>query len=163
MNFGARRRQRGSLIIAALLLFTILLVLGLGLMSSQASRMRAARAQFEATQARQLALAAWQDARVKLGTDILFPPQGVRESFSYSEDVLDGDGKFVGTYTVMIDVRYGQAVRDMSGNLTQGLYSITCIGKVGDRGFEPRAERIIRYELDLDTFKVLRVEDEGSL
>ena len=159
----SRRAQHGSLIIAALLLFTILLVLGLGLMSSQSARMRAARAQADSVQARQLALAAWQDARVKLGTDILFPPQGVRESFAYSEDVLDGEGNFVGTYNVVIDVRYSSTVRDVDGKLTQGLYSVTCIGKVGDRGFEPRAERTIRYELDMNSFLVMRVEDEGSL
>lgn len=125
--------------------------------------MKAARAQAEAVQARQLAQAAWQDVRVKLGTDILFPPQGVRESFSYSEDVKDSQGNFVGTYTVLVDVREGKAFRDENGQLTQGFYSVTCIGKVGDRGFEPRAERIIRYELDMNRFLVIRVEDEGSL
>lgn len=158
-----RQSERGSLIIASLLLFSILLVLGLGLMSSQSARMKAAHAQAEAVQARQLALAAWQDVRVKLGTDILFPPRGVRESFSYSEDVKNSQGRFVGTYTVMIDVREGDAFRASSGELVQGFYAITCIGKVGDRGFEPRAERIIRYELDMDRFTVIRVVDEGSL
>lgn len=164
------RRDRGSLIVAALLLFTLLLALGLGLMSSQVGRRKATLAQLEATQARQLSLAAWQDIRVKLGSDILFPPPGTQESFSYSEDVLDDRGQLIGTYTVNLDLRYERYSRDTDDlavasqrNLAQGIYLITCIGKVGDRGFEPRAERVMIYEVDMTKFKVIRMEDRGSL
>lgn len=163
-------RPRGSLLIAALMLFTLLLALGLGLMSSQSARMRAARSQTEAIQAKELCLAAWQDVRVKLGTDILFPPPGTQESFAYSEDVLDGEGNFFGTYTVMMDIRYEEYTRDTDqlaipskGNLAQGIYLITCVGKVGERGFEPRAERTMYYEIDMTTFNVIRIDDRGSL
>lgn len=160
----ARQRKNGSLLIAALMLFVLLLALGLGLMSTQSNRMKEARAQALSVQAKQLCLAAWQDARVKLGTDILFPPQGVLESFAYSEDVSDGEGNFVGTYTVVIDVRFARPFRDvMTGELTQGLYLVTCNGKVGERGFEPEAERTMYYELDMNNFKVIRFEDRGSL
>lgn len=165
-----RRRDRGSLIIAALLLFMLLMALGMGLMSSQVGRRRATLAQIEANQAKQLSLAAWQDVRVKLGSDILFPPPGTRESFSYSEDVIDDSGELIGTYTVNLDLRYERHSRDTADlaiasqrNLAQGIYIITCIGKVGDRGFEPRAERVMVYELDMTRFKVIRMEDRGSL
>lgn len=155
--------QRGSLLISALMLFTILLALGLGLMSSQAARMKAAKAQTDAIVAKQLCLAAWQDARVKLGTDILFPPPGTQESFGYSEDLFDGDGQFVGTYTVIVDVRYERFLRSAGNVIPQGFYLVTCIGKVGERGFEPSAERTMYYEIDMATFTVIRVEDQGSL
>ncbi len=165
-----RPSQQGSLIVAALLLFSVMLALGLGLMSAQASRMRAAQAQVDAVTAKQLCLAAWQDARVKLGTDILFPPAGARESFSYSEDVYDGGGNLFGTYTVIIDLRYERFTRDPVPPATEserrrgeGFYIVTCIGKVGDRGFEPRAERTRVYELDMATFRVIRAEDRQSL
>lgn len=165
-----RSTQKGSLIIAALLLFSVMLALGLGLMSAQASRMKAARAQVDAITAKQLCLAAWQDARVKLGTDVLFPPAGARESFSYSEDVYDGDGSFFGTYTVIIDLRFERFTREPEPPSTdsqrrrgQGFYIVTCIGKVGDRGFEPRAERTRTYEIDMATFRVIRAEDRQSL
>lgn len=166
----ARRGERGSLIVAALLLFTLLLALGMGLMSSQVGRRKATVAQIDAAQARQLSLAAWQDVRVKLGSDILFPPPETEESFSYSEDVLNDSGELIGTYTVNIDLRFKRQSRDTDvpsidseRNVNEGIYIITCIGKVGDRGFEPRAERVIVYELDMAQFKVIRVEDRGSL
>lgn len=139
------------------MLFTILLALGLGLMSSQSSRMRAAQARLDSVQAKQLCFAAWQDVRVKLGTDILFPPMGAQKSFAYSEDVFDGDGKFFGTYTVIVDLEFE------SPTFEESIFVVTCIGKVGERGFEPRAERIIHYEIDMSTFEVIRIEDLGSL
>ncbi len=165
-----RCRQRGSLIVSALMLFSILLVLGLGLMSSQSARMKAARAQVEGIQAKQLCLAGWQDVRVKLGVDALFPPPGAHGSFGYSEDVFDSSGELLGTYTVIIDLEYRALQPDFDdpgiaseGNLDRGLYRITCIGKVGGRGFEPVAERTMTFEVDMTTFKVIRVEDHGGL
>ena len=163
--------RRGSILVAALMLFAILLALGLGLMSSQSARMKAAQAEVEAIQAKQLCLAAWQDARVKLGTDCLFPPAGTRESFAYSEDVLDTDGEMLGSYTVAIDLRWEKFTREdglplnqaSKGQVARGIYLVTCIGKVGERGYEPRAERTIYYELDMQSFKVIRTEDRGSL
>lgn len=170
MNY---RSQRGALLIAALLLFSLLLVLGLGLMSSQAGRRRAVRAQIAAAQAKQLCLAGWQDAKLKLGTDILFPPYGAQESFSYSEDVYDSKNQLFGTYTVNIDLRFQRTLRsstpatvpstDPAGQVPQGFYLITCTGKIGDRGFEPLAERTMKFEMDMTTFHVLRVTDLGSL
>lgn len=163
-------KKRGALIIIALLLFTILLVLGLGLMSSQTARRRSALAQLNSVQARELCLAAWQDARVKLSTDILFPPAGTHESFSYSEDVYDSDENIYGSYTVNIDLRFQKFMHvaangspDTKIQIGIGFYIVTCIGKLGDRGLEPTAERVMIFEIDQKTFQTLRVTDLGSL
>lgn len=160
---------------AALLLFTLLLSLGLGLMSSQAGRMRAAHSQSDAVQAKELALAAWSDVRTKLGKDLFFPPiTGEQGHYSYSEDVyfdFNGTRTFYGTYTVMIDISRSQSQRSAGTNLalnslTQipiGFYLITCIGKVGGRGEAPRAERVLQFEIDPKTFKVIRSHDLQAL
>lgn len=171
MRKALRPGTRGSLIVAALLLFTLLLTLGLGLMASQSARMRTARAQADAAQAKALCLAAWQDVRVKLGLDSLFPPTtATQEFFAYSEDVFDQEGDFFGTYSVTVDVRSVRFRREAPDattpserNINQGIYMITCIGKVGERATEPVAERIMYYEVDMTTFNVIRVEDRASL
>ena len=166
------RNRRGSLIIAALLLFSIMLALGLGLMSSQSARMKAARAQTASLQAKALALSAWADVRTKLGKDLFFPPrlegQGL---FSYGEDIYDAEGELYGSYSVMIDTRYldfqrgaGNVITSNSlSNVPLGYYLITCVGKVGPRGAPPEAERTMYFEVDARTFKVIRMHDRESL
>ena len=79
----SKHSEKGSLIVAALLLFAIMLSLGLGLMSAQVSRMRAAKAQALSIQARALALAGWDDVRLKLGKDILFPHTSDTQAFFF--------------------------------------------------------------------------------
>lgn len=163
-------------------MFSILLALGLGLMSSQAGRMRAALATTQALQAKSLALAAWDDARTKMGKDLFFPPttrffplrtDGSRgqEYFSYSEDIYDEDGEFYGTYTVMIDTRYERVSRadpvapstDSLVDVHNGFYLVRCIGKVGGRDEEPSSERTIDFEVSMEDFRVIRIMDRGSL
>ena len=171
--------ERGSLLVAALLLFSLLLVLGLGLMSSQTSRVSAARAQTQGTQAKALALAGWEDVKTKLGKDVLFPLAANTQSFlSYSENVYDFDGVYVGSYTVVVDLRWHSVTRlDDATNpdptdpnfeskifKSQSIYPITCIGKVANgRVEEILAERVLYFELDMTTFRVIRMEDRGSL
>ena len=161
---------------AALLIFSLLLALGLGLMSSQSGRMRAARAQVEAIQARQLALAGWADVKAKLGKDIFFPPSTESQGhFSYSEDVYDevgGVDVFYGTYSVVINTEYSGFRRDQSNanisvnslsTIPLGFYLITCVGKVGPRGETPVAERTFHLEVDARTLEVIRFHDMQSL
>jgi hypothetical protein len=174
--------SRGSLIVAALLLFSILLALGLGLMSSQSARMKVAQAQTRALQAKALCDAAWEDVRVKLGKDILFPlPVDGQDFFAYSEDVYitndAGAREYFGSYTVVVDIQLDSVAREDADlnvetdiAIPQGIYGITCIGKVGRRTEQPEAEREIYYEIvmtdptDLsNSFKVIRVEDRSSL
>ena len=168
-----RAGHRGSLIVAALLLFALLLSLGLGLMSSQSARMKAAQAQVDAIQAKSLALAAWADVKTKLGKDLFFPP--VRDQithFSYSEDVFNevgGAPEFYGTYTVIIDTQYTLLDRNAPittgaiTNIHAGHYLITCIGKIGPRGEAPSAERVLQFELDVENFQVVRTHDLQGL
>lgn len=161
---------------AALLIFSLLLALGLGLMSSQSGRMKAARAQLESVQARQLALAGWADAKAKLGKDIFFPPSTESQGhFSYSEDVYDqdtaGNPVFYGTYSVVIDTEYSGFQRDQDLNVAVdslstiplGFYLVTCVGKVGPRGETPDSERTIQLEVDARTLEVIRFHDLESL
>lgn len=162
------------MLVAALLLFSILLALGLGMMSAQSARMQLAQAQTKAIQAKALSVAAWEDVRVKLGKDILFPlPVEGQSFFAYSEDVyttVDGAEVYFGSYTVVIDISLDSTARqfaDLASNtdvaIPEGLFQITCIGKVGPRIQEPEAEREMYYEVDMKTFDVIRVEDRGSL
>lgn len=168
----ARNRSRGALLVAALLIFSLLLALGLGLMSSQAARRQAAVSQLEAIQAKSLALAAWSDAKTKLGKDLFFPPSTDGQGhFSYGEDVYDAGGNLYGSYSVMIDTRYVSRGRDEGDDTEQdslvnvplGYYLVTCVGKIGPRGAPPTAERTLYYELDAASFRVLRMEDRESL
>lgn len=159
------------MIVAALLLFALLLALGLGLMSSQSARMKSARAQIDSIQGKTLALSGWADVRGKLGKDLFFPPNtGGQDYFSYSEDVYDSDDEFFGTYTVMVDTRFerfardtGVTINDSFVDVQEGLYLITCVGKVGPRDAPPVSERVLYYEVDMTTFAVIRMEDRGSL
>lgn len=169
------RPCRGSLLIGALMLFAVLLALGLGIMSGQSARMKAAQAQTDACQAKALCDAAWQDVRVKLGKDLLFPlPTRGQDYFAYSEDVYapdpSGREEIIGSYTVILDVKLEATKRefddlglDTEVALPKGIYQITCIGKVGPRAAAPEAEREIYYELDMETFNVIRIEDKGSI
>ncbi len=160
------------MLITALFLFTLLLALGLGLMSSQAARRKAALAQKEAIQAKSLALSAWADVSTKIGKDLFFPPKTDGQGhFSYGEDVYEDDGSYYGSYSVVIDTRYVSQRRDQGddstvaseANLYHGYYLITCIGKVGPRGQPPAAERTMYFEVDAGSFKVIRMHDRESL
>lgn len=170
-----RARSRGSMLIAALLLFSLLLALGMGLMSSQSARRKAAVAQADAIAAKSLALAGWTDVRTKLGKDLFFPPrtEGQRY-FSYGEDVYDSEGRFFGTYSVVVDGRFvnslheplGAGVNPATNALTQvpiGVYMITCVGKLGGRGAPPVSERTLYFEVVANTFQVIRTEDSQSI
>ncbi len=151
-------------------------------MSAQVSRMSAAKAQALSIQARALALAGWEDVRLKLGKDILFPRTSDSQTFfSYSEDVYDLDRNYVGNYSVKIDTRWEATVLgpDSSGampnpadpaghealiNIPQSIYPITIIGKVANqRVGEILAERVLYIELDVVHWRVIRFEDRGSL
>ncbi len=160
------------MLVAALFLFTLLLALGIGLMSSQAARRKAALAQKEAIQAKSLALSAWADVKTKLGKDLFFPPTTDGQGhFSYGEDIYENDGAFYGSYSVVIDTRYVSKRRDQgaeteldsTANRYHGYYLVTCIGKVGPRGRPPVAERTMYFEIDAGSFRVIRMHDRESL
>lgn len=171
-------KRQGSLLVAALLLFSLLLVLGLGLMSSQTARVKAARAQSEAAQAKALALSGWEDVKVKLAKDILFPQSAESQTYlSYSENVYNSANEYVGSYMVIVDLRWHSVTRDTSVSPDptdpnyesriyepQSIYPITCIGKVAEsRIAQVTSERVLYFELDMRNWRVIRMEDRGSL
>lgn len=132
--------------------------------------MRAALGQVQSAQAKELAWAGWEDVKVKLGKDLFFPnPVSGQDFFAYSEDLHDSNGDVIGTYTVVIDVRFEvytpgpSATDEPEVDSPEGIYMITCVGKVGERAEEPIAERTLYFEVDMTTFDVIRMQDLGSL
>lgn len=139
MPRGSLRQRRGVLLIVAMLVLSLLLILGMGLMSSQQARYRAAVHSVDSAQALCLAEAGLEDVRVKLEKDRAFPPEAAddQSSFSYSE-TMSGAGQELGSYYVEIDWSYDVA--------PYYLLKITTIGCVGPRE-NPRAQRVLRAEL----------------
>lgn len=103
-----------------------MLMIGMGLVGSEASRYRAAMRTSESVQARQLALAGLEDARIKMELDVNFPPppetgpvtgagsgsgsvyaagpDATQPLFTYSEGVtIPGLKPVNGSYMVTID------------------------------------------------------------
>ena len=135
------RRQRGILLITALMVATVLLLVGMGLLGSQSSRYEAARQNSYTSQARQLALAGLEDARVKLEMDINFPPPPGPEQtvFSYSETLDTNPASFEGSYSVLVDMTYAT---DAARYIV-----VTSVGTVGPP-IKPTAQYRLRAEID---------------
>jgi len=137
-------RRRGILMITALMVAVVLLLIGMGLLGSQASRYEAALQSSRSAQARQLALAGLEDARIKLELDLNFPPPpGPGQSeFSYSEALATDPPSFQGTYSVLVDLTYGNDSTFPSRYIT-----VTSVGTVGDP-IKPTAQYKLRAEID---------------
>lgn len=160
-------KPRGFLLITALLSVVVLLLLGFGLLGSQAARFRGVTRAAESAQARALAMAGLEDARTKLENDVSFPPApaGVGQNvFSYSER-MDLPGT-MGSYTVIIDRSYE--------GLPYQVLHITAIGSLGRLDI-PTAQHTLKAELDLSPtvrgtsnpnprfFRFTHVQDESAL
>lgn len=132
-------RPKGFLILVALAVLTFLLVLGMGLMSAQQARYRGLQRCQESAQARQLALSALEDVRLKLEMDPGFPPNPAEDQplFNYSEEV-NISGQPVGSYEVLLD-------RSLDRR-PYGLLVVVCTGTVGPKE-RPVAQRTLRAEL----------------
>jgi len=161
------RERRGFLLITALLSVVVLLLLGFGLLGSQAARFRGVTRAAESAQARGLAMAGLEDARAKLENDVSFPPAPSGEGqflFTYSER-LDLPGT-MGSYTVIVD-------RTHEGPPYQVLH-VTAIGSLGRLDL-PTAQHTLKAELDLSPvvrgtanpnprfFRYTHIQDESSL
>lgn len=146
-----KSRPRGILLITALMICIILLLVGMGLLGSQASRYEAAIQSTYISQARQLALAGLEDARAKLELDIDFPPrQGPGQFiFSYSETLVDDPTPSktkLGTYSVAVDMTYATDL--INPATTTGKYIIvTSVGTVGPT-IHPISQYRFRAEID---------------
>ena len=137
-------RARGSLLIGVLLMLVVLLLGGLALHTRQSQRYKGAVAESLSLQALCLAESGWEDARVKLDKDPLFPPPGGLEqpTFTYSEELSDPSGNRVGSYTVTVDRRFDRA--------PYYLFLVTSQGYVGPTG-RAQSTRTMVAEVDSRT------------
>ena len=123
------RRSRGAVLIFALLLSSLLLILGAGFMAQRGLEYGTVSELQDRAQARELAMAGMEDARVKLEKDPFFPPVGGfgQYTFTYSEDVMDLDDptRMVELFIVAVDLsRKTEPYR---------LVRVQSIGQVTDR------------------------------
>lgn len=152
-----KSRKAFSLILA-LLLTTLLLVLGLAFLMKQSHRYRLARLTAEAVIAKNLALAGMENTRVKLETDLLFPPPDDRyhDEYSYREEVTDlADPRVIGHYDVTIDRRWMEPPHEIIVVISEG------------RPLDSFASYRIRAELDVSIragrrpYEFIRWEENG--
>jgi hypothetical protein len=135
-------KRRGSAIIAVLLVSTLLLVLGMGMLSQKASLYESASRDRSAAQARGIAQAGMVDCQIKLSKHREFPPKRAREAkaFTYSELFTDNAAQPLGTYTVTIDTTRAAS--------PYAIYQVTCVGLLGDPE-DPQARYEIYGEYDI--------------
>ena len=153
------RRRSGSSIVAVLLLLSAVLVLGMGLLSSRVSQVRAARFSMQASQAQLLAESGLADARLKLDKRLGFPPKNMDEDeviFTYTEDFFAPDGVRVGSYHVIVDRTWEKD--------PYRLIRVTSEGFLGPPD-APLARRKIIAEMDTGSLPTQWINwiDEGGL
>ncbi len=129
------------------MLCTLLLIIGMGFVAQRSLEYGSVSELQDKAQARQLAMAGIEDARVKLEKDPFFPQVGGfgQPDFTYSEELKDpSDSSLVGIYKVTIDVRLKEepfrVVRILSA------------GYAGPDRANPLATYTIYAELDVATF-----------
>lgn len=135
--------RRGFMLVAALLLLSILMLLGMGLLGSRAARYEGAVLHAQFAQARGLARAGLEATRIKLLKDRDFPPpsEAGQAPFVYSEEVLDLDNTTVlGSYTVAIETRWRSR--------PYHVLRISSLGRLGPAD-NPQARAEIVAELDI--------------
>lgn len=149
-------KQRAFTIVVAILVTVLLAVIGFGLLASQSIQARGAHLVPLVSQARALAEAGMEDARVKLEKDPWFPfPAGDEQSvISYTEELssISAPGDVLGSYTVTVDRSHRR--------LPSRLMLVTSVGTVGEIR-NPRARYVLRAEYEVDTMEV-RLWEEGS-
>ena len=158
---------RGSALVAVLMVLAVLFVLGLAMLTKQVQAYQGSHLVLEGAQAQAVAEAGLEDARLKLEKDLDFPPRSTPDqtSFTYSEDLLDGSGRLVGTYEVTVDRLY-------AGPPTW-LIRITVTGTCGPHGERASSQRLVA-ELDVaeksrsgsgadnpNFFRFVEVQSEG--
>ena len=148
------RKAHGFLVVTSLMLCVVLLLLGMGFMESQASRYRSVVYAGQGSQARALAWAGLEDARLKMQNDVSFPPQYTgsydplsgysfatqdQSVFSYMENVTLSSN-VQGSYSVVINTTYGVDPFDV--------YEVDSVGILGDPN-QPTALYHLQGEVDM--------------
>ena len=102
-------KRKGFALVLALLISTLLLVLGMAFMTKQSYRYRLARLASDAMVAKSLAMSGMENSRVKIEHDLLYPPpdQRYHDEYSYREVVNDlNTSNEVGSFEVTVDRRW---------------------------------------------------------
>ena len=126
-----------------LLLTSLLMVMGLGFLAQHSSSRQSVGRQLLSSQAKEIARAGLEDARLKYSLDWNFPPPGtdVNTPYVYSENVYDTDqSTILGYYTVTLD-----------SSLIAPPYQIlrlTSVGVLGNHGSNTAYRRI---DAEIDT------------
>lgn len=137
-------QAKGFMLVVALLLTTILLLMGMGLVGKRSLEYSSIPALANRAQACALAQAGMEDARVKIEKDVFFPPvEGFAQTtFTYTEEVTDPDtGNRVGGYTVSVTVDKKQE--------PYKLVRIVSVGSAGPDVAAPVARYKIYAEIDV--------------
>ncbi len=158
--------KRGSVIIVALLMLTILLVSGLGLMASRVGGSRAASQAILSVQADAIARAGLEDALLKLAQDINFPPGYPwpidQNFFAYTENFANG------SYNVVVELNYARKIIepelfvDPPSDNEYQIFRIVSTGLVGPRD-APLARHTVRADWDRANGRLIRLQDDSAL
>jgi hypothetical protein len=163
-----RIRRNGFVLLAALLLVSLFLIMGMGFLAQRRGQQEAVAASRLHFQARELARTGLETTLVRLAKRHEYPPAygpGGQETYSYSEFVTDYDGNRLGNYKVRVHYQMG---RD-----PYFLVRITSRGQVGVTD-SARAQAILHAEVDIaeyvrdsdppvpnpNRFKILSIREE---
>lgn len=161
-------KRQAFMLITALLLCTVVLLLGMGFLGSRVGQYNSTLQASLAARARWVARAGLEEARAKLQRDIHFPPDSSQQQtlYSYSEDLYDLSSPplYMGTYDVQLD-----SSRDIPN-----LHVLTIVsrGQVSQKpGGVPLACHSYRVCVDVTPssydqvryFPLLRFDDLGAL
>ena len=135
--------QRGSTLVAALLVSVVLLLAGMGFLGQRAAQNRAVNGALLNAQARALAEAGLEDAIQKLSKDNRFPPFNAdgQTVFTYQETAPDVSGNPLGQYQVTVDVTYQRP--------PYSIIKLISIGQVGPSNGPWQATAQLESELDV--------------
>jgi Tfp pilus assembly protein PilX len=162
-------KRSGFLLISTLLILTVLLVAGFGLLTSQEARYAAVGRSAEIAQARAMAMAGLEDCRLKIQNDASFPPEmGPGQTvFSYKESMpIPTVPPTLANYQVLVDTSH--AIPPYL------VLVVTSIGSLGPDN-RPTAQYSLKAEVDISEFirgsstpnpkycKYTHIEDESSL
>jgi hypothetical protein len=126
----------------ALILSVLLLVMAIGFLSQRSSQNRAALASQNALQASLLAESGLRDALLKLGKRVEFPPLNHvdQTAFEYRNVLRAPGGEELGSYNVVVDMRYA--------NAPYWIVRVISTGMIGDPS-APTSSYTLHGELDV--------------
>ena len=131
------------MLLMVLMIASLVMVLGVGFLSSNSPRYNASVYARASAQARALAEAGQEDARVKLQKDASFPPisSASQSTYSYRQTLTDDSGNLIGSYVVTVDWTYLVAPYFIITVHSQGL--------VGANPAEPLGNCILHARYDM--------------